>query len=75
MGGYYLSSYTLVNSLYGLIHSVILGRSVADPDDIVLGLYIRQLVHYFHTSYAVNNLLDTGKKDFFIQATQPDHSN
>ena len=40
MGGYYLSSYTLINSLYGLVHSVILGSSVANPDDIVPSLYI-----------------------------------
>jgi hypothetical protein len=67
-GGYYLSSYTLIQSLYGLVHSFILGSSVADPDDIAPGLYIRRLVHYFHTAYVVNNLLDTGKKDLFFQA-------
>ena len=64
-GGYYLSSYTLTNSLYGLIYSFILGASMATPDDILPGLYIRWLVHYFHNSYVVNNLLDTGKKDLF----------
>lgn len=61
-GGYYLSSYTLTHSLYGLIHSFILGTSVAEHDDISPGLYILRLVHYFHTSYVVNHLLDTGKK-------------
>ena len=35
------------------------------PDDILPGLYIRRLVHYLHTSYIVNNLLDNGKKDMF----------
>jgi hypothetical protein len=74
-GGHYLSSYTLTQSLYGLVHSVMLGSSVADPDDIVPGLYIRRLVHYFHTAYVVNNLLDTGKKDFFCKLIQPDHLN
>jgi len=63
--GYYLSSYTLINTLYSFIHSVILGTSMTMPDDILLGLYIWQLVHYFYISYVVNNLLDNGKKDMF----------
>ena len=60
MGGYYLSSHTLLNSLYGSVHSFVMGTSITSPDDILPGVYIRRLVHYFHTSYVVNNLIDTG---------------
>jgi len=61
-GGYYLSASTLSHSIYGLIHSFIFGPSITGANDIVPGLYIQCLVHYFHTSYVVNNLLDTGNK-------------
>ena len=62
-GGYFLSAYT---SIYGLIHSFISGVSVGDADDILPGVYIRRLVHYFHTSYVVNNLVDTGNKSLLF---------
>lgn len=74
-GGYYLSSYTLTQSLYGLIHSCILGTAVGRADEISPGLYIRRLVHHFHTSYVVNSLLDNGKKASFCFLIYASHSN
>jgi len=65
-GGYFLSAHTLCSSIYGLIHSFISGVSAGDADDILPGVYIRRLVHYFHTSYVVNNLVDTGNKNLFF---------
>ena len=44
------------------------------PDDILPGLYIRRLVHYLHTSYVVNNLLDNGKKDMFCGLMRAYHT-
>jgi len=64
-GGYYLSSHTLISSLYGLVHSFILGTSLVASDDVIPGLYIRRLVHYFHSSY-VENVIDAGKKYCFL---------
>ncbi|KIM35727.1 hypothetical protein M413DRAFT_32284 [Hebeloma cylindrosporum] len=58
-GGYFLSAHSLSSSIYGLIHGFILGTSAADADDILPGLFIRRLLHYLHTSYVVNNLVNT----------------
>jgi hypothetical protein len=46
--------------LYGLVHSFIMGSFINKADQISPGLYVRCLVHYFHTCYVVNNLVDIG---------------
>jgi hypothetical protein len=57
-GGYYLSSHLLHRSLFGIIHTLILGDFLSEgkfPSPII---FIRRLVHYFHNAFVLNDHSD-----------------
>ena len=79
-GEYYLASHTLMPSLHGLIHSFIMGISVAFEDDIAPMFFIRRMVHYFHNSLVSNSNLDSStcyivKQDLYLHFVLEDPSN
>ncbi|KIM38064.1 hypothetical protein M413DRAFT_13028 [Hebeloma cylindrosporum] len=54
-GGYYLSIPNLPNTLYGIIHSFILGSAISDENAPRSALYVRRIIHYLHTSLVVHD--------------------
>ena len=57
-GGFYLSTHTLYETLMGIIHTFILPSLLTEGDNLPLTIFARQIIHYRHNAYVMNDSSD-----------------
>jgi hypothetical protein len=61
-GGFYLSTHTLLDSLYGRVHTFVLSMSMprSEGEDPSFSTFVRRIAHYFHNAFVLD---DAGQWD------------